>query len=1501
MKKCLLFLMVALLAPLSMMSQGWPAGYGGVALQGFFWDSFRPAEGQQGKTMATMYGAEWGENDQWYVPVTTWAELLNQKDNIAPYIDLLWLPQSGATVCSDQSMFTTEWEAWRAGHNGSWVCTHYGDIINNPDCMGFVPVFYLDHGRGQSYTVNGTTWYPKSYFGTESELINLISAYKDAGTAAMEDVVANHKGGLSTWNEGVQYAYDFVDEIDVIGPTTGRTYSIQWDWDENGKCKDICWDDECGMGSGNADCGGDAGKGPWARDIDHHNPATQQKILTYLRYLKDEIGYVGFRYDYARGFEPKHFAYYNTTVRPTFSVGEFWGTSGEIKSWIKGVYDEGGFQSAAFDFPLQEQIRQAFNDMSGHSYRLLKNDGLIWDYRFKRYAVTFIDNHDTFKDLPTDASNSNYQHRVNYQIVEANCFILAMPGTPCLFYPHFMHPDWHDVITRFIKARRTAGITNESTAWEPEETGNYGIAWRVTGENGELYLQLGSESVNTGVPSGFTEVWRNSEGTCRLSITSSLADKVDGNVKQDLVYGYPVVSRSSGNYSAPIEVNVKPSTEGTVLVYTTDGSMPNAYSKQITDTAGLDLTFYQNTTLKVGVLANGEVRSTSVVTRDYVVDGNADDGNIRVYVKYDGGALPYIFAFDNQDNSLTGAFPGWRFSPENSVVVGGVTWLHATVHASEMNIILSYGSGATQTADINGVTSDVFYAFSDGIARDLTTTYTQMLYNAIVSIDLPSGDYTHDITPRLNASNSDAVIVYTTDGSEPTASSPSFNYQGSVTFSGHGSHVLRAGILYNGQVINQVARTYYIGDGYNYTVEEPETSGVNIYVHSADDSAPYIYSWHSPGTGDVPQSASWPGTKMAEKKLVNGKQWYYYHFDCDSLRYIINNGAGVQSGDQRVIFGGAYFLEFNANNGNAPFENVTDDYVDYWSDGTLYGTDYHTTVYIEGSNFYVMNLASEYGINLYAWSVNPDTPVFGSWPGTQMTQAVNCPGSPGPVYYLHTSSPVDKFIVNGNGRQTADLPVSATGLNMGRFDPSNGAYMNEGVVLDSWRPVCEWRLKYDQSAVEEATLVGNGDLPSCATGMGGNVFYCYFENSQPYAEPYVWITNQTTVYTGSSWPGEALVEPVGVAPNGNLIFRWVYTGDVSTMPAIVVFSDNGNTETQTSDFAFVNGGYYNADGLVGTVSRDLLTLADIIRSGEIGKDYVVVNDLTGIWLNDKGEWLWAKDNNGEAIKPSINKHGLPLPAVTEGLEYDQSNWAQLILKEPVESGDGSSAVEGKTLLGQTVIGTLTDLKNPTITLRANPIPTKEVSYTPNTFYPENFVQQSDYFMVQPKPQEYVSIMRAVCREKIDDYTFVFAVPESDGVTVNVEGLSGAFMAHVKDGYWEDFADYDGMTLQEGREYNDIKAIVKAMSSSAVDVLPGDESHVSTLWEAYLISVGRDAFMLGDVNDDGLIDVDDVTCLISYVLGVNSDIVVEAANCDLEGAIDISDVTALIGRVLNGYW
>ena len=56
-------------------AQGWPENYGGVMLQGFYWDSFKD---------------------------TRWVLLEQQANDLAASFDLIWIPQSGN--CGSQSM-----------------------------------------------------------------------------------------------------------------------------------------------------------------------------------------------------------------------------------------------------------------------------------------------------------------------------------------------------------------------------------------------------------------------------------------------------------------------------------------------------------------------------------------------------------------------------------------------------------------------------------------------------------------------------------------------------------------------------------------------------------------------------------------------------------------------------------------------------------------------------------------------------------------------------------------------------------------------------------------------------------------------------------------------------------------------------------------------------------------------------------------------------------------------------------------------------------------------------------------------------------------------------------------------------------------------------------------------------------------------------------------------------------------------------------------------------
>ena len=80
----------------------------------------------------------------------------------------------------------------------------------------------------------------------------------------------------------------------------------------------------------------------------------------------------------------------------------------------------------------------------------------------------------------------------------------------------------------------------------------------------------------------------------------------------------------------------------------------------------------------------------------------------------------------------------------------------------------------------------------------------------------------------------------------------------------------------------------------------------------------------------------------------------------------------------------------------------------------------------------------------------------------------------------------------------------------------------------------------------------------------------------------------------------------------------------------------------------------------------------------------------------------------------------------------------------------------------------------------------------------------------------------------------------------------------------------------------------------------NQSDWSKIVDFTTLEDGADVFELGDVNHDSEVSIDDVTCLIGYLLG-NNDIFEEQADTYGDNTIDIADVTSLITFVLSGYW
>lgn len=326
-----------------------------------------------------------------------------------------------------------------------WVpnSAYAGSMSNN---MGYHPVYWYKHD---------------SAFGTEAQLRQMIKSFGAKGLGVIEDVVINHRNGVADWT-------DFPAE---------KVDGVTWQLTAN----DICNDDEAkqaGKAVGpNADTGGSWGG---ARDLDHTSSNVQNNVVNYLRYLKDNLGYVGYRYDFVKGYAPRYTGQYNNTVKPKFSVGECWDGLDVIKQWVNGTRVDGAIQSAAFDFPMKYQIHDALSD---GNWQKLKEASLAGDPAYARYAVTFVDNHDTGRPGP-DGSSPLYAH-----VAAGNAYILAMPGTPCVWLSHWKSEK--TMIKKLIVARKAAGLTNQSAILKAE-TVSGGFVLNTKGTKGNVLLLLGN-------------------------------------------------------------------------------------------------------------------------------------------------------------------------------------------------------------------------------------------------------------------------------------------------------------------------------------------------------------------------------------------------------------------------------------------------------------------------------------------------------------------------------------------------------------------------------------------------------------------------------------------------------------------------------------------------------------------------------------------------------------------------------------------------------------------------------------------------------------------------------------------------------------------------------------------------------------------------------------------------------------------------------------------------
>ena len=275
--------------------------------------------------------------------------------------------------------------------------------------MGYDPYDYYDLGE---FDQKGgvPTW-----FGTKQELLSLIETAHSHGLSLIADVVINHNSGADAMEVNPLTGQE---RWTLFNPQSGK-FPRTWECFHPSMYES--WDE------------GAFGDMP---DLSHRNPYVYAEILKLARWLVEEIGFDGFRYDFVKGYGANTIAAiqeyrYMREGKPfsPYGVAEFWDNAHAIENWVAAANFSNSNPVDTFDFPLREMLK-ALCDQYGFSLRNLAT----WETVLQKQpqtTVTFVENHDL---------RDEGRPIVNDKLL-AYSFTLTHEGYPCVFWQDYYNYD----------------------------------------------------------------------------------------------------------------------------------------------------------------------------------------------------------------------------------------------------------------------------------------------------------------------------------------------------------------------------------------------------------------------------------------------------------------------------------------------------------------------------------------------------------------------------------------------------------------------------------------------------------------------------------------------------------------------------------------------------------------------------------------------------------------------------------------------------------------------------------------------------------------------------------------------------------------------------------------------------------------------------------------------------------------------------------------------------
>jgi alpha-amylase len=234
--------------------------------------------------------------------------------------------------------------------------------------MGYDPYDYYDLGE---FDQKGgvPTW-----FGSKAELLDLIESAHAQGLQVYADLVFNHNSGAdaqepnpidgqSRWTKFAPKSDKFPRDWRCFHPNRYET----WDGTTFGDMPDLC----------------------------HRAPAVYTELISYARWLVEEIGFDGFRFDMVKGYggwmvrsiQELRALRGGVSFKP-YAVGECWDSKRTIGNWLDEVNAWSDNPVGAFDFPLRWRLRDLCDGYGFSLRNLAEREVLMWDRPAQ--AVTFV-------------------------------------------------------------------------------------------------------------------------------------------------------------------------------------------------------------------------------------------------------------------------------------------------------------------------------------------------------------------------------------------------------------------------------------------------------------------------------------------------------------------------------------------------------------------------------------------------------------------------------------------------------------------------------------------------------------------------------------------------------------------------------------------------------------------------------------------------------------------------------------------------------------------------------------------------------------------------------------------------------------------------------------------------------------------------------------------------------------------------------------------------------